>query len=458
MEDEQSSGSSGEGKGHGAVSEPRATSGDDATQAAPVHASDEAETQVPAGAPPKTSRWRSGPGLWALIAAGIALIVVISLVTVYLVTTAADQQGEVFLEPAAASGDDPFSPNSFAPPQQPPPPDPGPPPAPAPQADAAPGAIQSIDGSESGVFGGTMNQTTCDAEGLINYLGQNPDRARAWASVFRIPPDQIPAFIRDLTPVLLRADTRVTDHQYVNGRVVPKQAVLEQGTAVLVNKFGEPTVRCYSGNPLLPPVALPVAPAYVGPANYVPRPGATGAAPVVLVRGEGWPGFTPTRIIVIRTALRIIDVFRLWDPFLGGWFWRFPGIVIVDLPFVVGVVPVRPPGAPPRPQGSSAAPWLRGTYAEHNEIQTPGGHYSNDHVTKMASDCPGCNATEVSDSGTGIWQWNGPGWTHTGSAQCGPVTSTLTPTVVVNGIVQEATGGFTVCDVTVSTTWTRTGD
>ena len=127
-----------------------------------------------------------------------------------------------------------------------------------------------------------MNQTTCDAEGLITFLGQDPDRAGAWAGVVGITADQIPAFIRDLTPVLLRADTRVTDHRYVDGRVAPRQAVLEQGTAVLVNKFGEPTVRCYSGNPLLAPIATPVAPRYVGPADYTPPTGATGAAPVGL--------------------------------------------------------------------------------------------------------------------------------------------------------------------------------
>ena len=150
--------------------------------------------------------------------------------------------------------------------------DSGPPPAPAPPPNSEPGTIPSVDGSEPGVFGGTMNQTTCDAEGLITFLGQDPDRAGAWAGVVKIAADDIPAFIRDLTPVLLRADTRVTDHRYVDGSVAPRQAVLEQGTAVLVNKFGEPTVRCYSGNPLLAPIATPVAPRYVGPAELQSRP------------------------------------------------------------------------------------------------------------------------------------------------------------------------------------------
>ena len=152
----------------------------DERQAALVRAHEAAS-----GVPSNTSRWRSGPRLWALIASGVALILVISLVTVYLVSSdtkpiAADQPGEVFLEPAGSSGEDPFSPNSFAPPQPTPPADSGPPPVPAPPANAEPGAIPSVDGSEPGVFGGTMNQTTCDAEGLITLLGQDSDRASAW--------------------------------------------------------------------------------------------------------------------------------------------------------------------------------------------------------------------------------------------------------------------------------------
>jgi hypothetical protein len=316
----------------------------------PIEVAEEpaSEELTEANAGPMPSRWRARPGLWSLIAAGVAVVLVVTLTTVWVIgsdskQTAAEQtQGEVFLEPAALSGDNPFSPNSFAPPQPSFPPDPGPVPGAAPQANTTAGAVQSIDGSEPGVFAGTMNQTTCDAEGLINYLDGNPDRARAWASVFRISTDQIPAFIRELTPVLLRADTRVTNHHYENSRVVPKQAVLEAGTAVLVNKFGEPTVRCYSGNPLQAPVAQRVAPVYVGPANYVPPQGGTGAAPLALARGQAWAGFRPENIIVIRRALLIIDVFRLFDLLTRGWFWRFPGIVILDQLFAQGVIPVRP--------------------------------------------------------------------------------------------------------------------
>ena len=416
------------------------------------------------GVPSNASRWRSGPRLWALIASGVALILVISLVTVYLVGSdpkpiAADQPGEVFLEPAESSGENPFSPNSFVPTQPTPPADSGPPPAPAPPPNSEPGTIPSVDGSEPGVFGGTMNQTTCDAEGLITFLGQDPDRAGAWAGVVKIAADDIPAFIRDLTPVLLRADTRVTDHRYVDGSVAPRQAVLEQGTAVLVNKFGEPTVRCYSGNPLLAPIATPVAPRYVGPAQYTPPTGANGAPAVGLTRGEGWPGFTPTTIVVIARASAIIDVFRLWNVLAREWFWRFTGIVIADVAYVAGVAPARPVVATPAPQGSSDASLFSGTYQLHTEIQAGSTHHANDGVVKVTSDCPGCNATATGEGYVGTLQWNGTDWVDTNTDPCLRSFRNVTPTVVSDGIAQELSSHYTTCgDVTVSTTWKRTGD
>jgi serine/threonine protein kinase len=433
----------------------------DETQAAPVRAHEPASA-----GPSNTSRWRRGPRLWGLIAGAVALILVVSLVTVHLVGSegkpiAADAQGEVFLEPAASSGEDPFSPNSFAPPQPTPPADAGPPPAPAPPADAQPGAVPSVDGSEPGVFGGTMNQTTCDAEGLIKFLEQDTDRAKAWAGVVKITTDQIPAFIRDLTPVLLRADTRVTDHRYVDGRVAPRQAVLEKGTAVLVNKFGEPTVRCYSGNPLLAPIATPVAPRYVGPADYVAPPGATGAAPVGLTRGAAWPGFAPTTIIVIFRASAIIDVFRLWDAIARIWFWRFIGIVIADVLYTAGVVPVRPFVATPAPQGSSDGARLQGTYAERGETRSSAGTSTFDNVLTFTSACAECDATMAGFGGSRTFQWIGSGWQSqtSGGVICAVDTQTLTPTVVANGFVQELTYYYATCNGTVrSSTMTRTGD
>ncbi|PZT71125.1 hypothetical protein DN402_02310 [Streptomyces sp. SW4] len=49
---------------------------------------------------------------------------------------------------------------------------------------------------------------------------------------------------------MLRADTRVTGHGLRGGRPVGGQAVLQAGTAVLVDDRGVPRVRCAGGNPL----------------------------------------------------------------------------------------------------------------------------------------------------------------------------------------------------------------
>ena len=59
-------------------------------------------------------------------------------------------------------------------------------------------------------------------------------------------------YIAKLHPVTLTRDTQVTNHAYTNGQAVPFQAILQAGTAVLVDEYGVPVVRCYCGNPLGP--------------------------------------------------------------------------------------------------------------------------------------------------------------------------------------------------------------
>ncbi|GAP52775.1 serine/threonine protein kinase [Streptomyces azureus] len=60
---------------------------------------------------------------------------------------------------------------------------------------------------------------------------------------------------------MLRADTGVTNHGFRAGRAAVLQAVLQAGTAVLVDDRGVPRVRCACGNPLRPPVAMRGTPA-----------------------------------------------------------------------------------------------------------------------------------------------------------------------------------------------------
>lgn len=220
---------------------------------------------------------------------------------------AAGGPGEVFLEPAAEPGPDPFTASVAAPVAAPRPLDvaaellaaSGPPAttdatgttdtavdgtAPggtggtggaAPPAATTVGSLSAV---RPGLYGGTRDLGSCDVEGMIAFLQSEPDKAAAWAAVPGIPVADLPAYLRSLTPVVLRADTRVTNHGYRDGRATPRQAVLQAGTAVLVDELGIPRAKCACGNPLLPPVPTPVTPTYVGPP---------------------WPGFDPATVVVV---------------------------------------------------------------------------------------------------------------------------------------------------------------
>ena len=60
--------------------------------------------------------------------------------------------------------------------------------------------------------------------------------------------------IRSLQPVTLTRDARVTNYSFEDGRAVGFQSILEAGTAVLVDRYGEPVARCRCGNPLSKPI------------------------------------------------------------------------------------------------------------------------------------------------------------------------------------------------------------
>jgi hypothetical protein len=98
----------------------------------------------------------------------------------------------------------------------------------------------------------------CDREKLIKLLLANPDRLRAWANALGIDatPKAVADYIRKLRPVTLTRDTQVTNHSFLDGDAQPYQAILQKGTAVLVDQTGKPVTRCRCGNPLSEPVKL----------------------------------------------------------------------------------------------------------------------------------------------------------------------------------------------------------
>lgn len=154
-----------------------------------------------------------------------------------------------------------------------------------------------------GLYGGTRNYATCDASKLVTFLEQNPAKATAWARTLGLTTSRVRRYVSGLTPVTLRTDTRVTNHGFVNGQANPIQSVLEAGTAVFVNKYGEPVVKCYCGNPLTAYIPYD-SPTYVGPR---------------------WSGFSQTNITIINQSTTIIHVFKLYDPSTGQLFARPAG-------------------------------------------------------------------------------------------------------------------------------------
>ena len=213
---------------------------------------------------------------WWLLALLGLLVVAVGAVAVALFvgggsddTKASKSDREVLLESTASVGPAPFTPDiqpvSATVPTT---------------ATTAPTVVPATTGKVAqGPFGGTGDNTLCDRELLVEFLTDpaNARIAQEWARVLDIEVKDIPAYVRALIPTTLTADARVTNHTFENGRAVGYQAVLQRGTAVLVDTNGRLIARCRCGNPLLPPqeVAKPV---YTGPK---------------------WEGFDPTVIVVV---------------------------------------------------------------------------------------------------------------------------------------------------------------
>jgi hypothetical protein len=198
-------------------------------------------------------------------------------------SSAADSK-EVFLQSVAAPGPDPYTASTATTggaPTQPPPESTGAPSTPPPAQ-----MLPTYSGSTPGLYGGTQSRASCDVERQIRFLTGDPAKTRAFAQGAEIDRRDIPSYLRGLTPVVLRADTRVTGHGYRNGSVTGYQAVLQAGTGVLVDEYGAPRVRCACGNPLKPPVAV---------------------EGTVVPKGRPWSGYHPERVIVIKPTAQVIN-------------------------------------------------------------------------------------------------------------------------------------------------------
>ena len=202
-------------------------------------------------------------------------------------------------------------------------------------------SVPTFTGGTPGLYGGTQQLSVCDRDQLVRFLMANPDKARAWASVLSITPSEIPGYVNGLTDVVLRADTRVTNNGFLNGAPDPINAVLQAGTAVLVDAFGDLKVRCYCGNPLLPPKPL---------GSRTPR-----------VSGIPWPGFDLTKTIVIEKTIEVIPTFGIDDLLSDGLLVREPGTPataaqLIPAPPTPAPTPTAPPATTAPPPPTTAPP------------------------------------------------------------------------------------------------------
>ncbi|MFF6947144.1 DUF6777 domain-containing protein [Streptomyces iakyrus] len=235
--------------------------------------------------------------------------------------------GELLLQPAADPGPDPFTDSTALTAATP---------SPAPRT---PGGPRSLSGATPGLYGGTERTGSCDIGRQIGHLTRDPARGRAFAEAAGISPASVPDPVRALTPVVLRADTRVTGHGFRAGRITRYQSVLQAGTAVLIDDRGLPRLRCACGNPLRPPVA--------------PR-----GTPVTT--GTPWPGYRPGEAIVVTPAPRAVTLFTIIDSTSRAWIERRTGHDVRHdraLPPPARAAHPSRPAPDPGPGTPSASPW-----------------------------------------------------------------------------------------------------
>lgn len=212
--------------------------------------------------------------------------------------SAAAPAREVLLQAAGAQGPDAFTPSTV---QEGAPARSGTAPAGIPGSPVP--AAREVTGATPGLYAGTRSVASCNVAQQVALLTAEPARARSFAEAAGIPENNVTAWLRGLTPVLLRADTRVTDHGYRDGRATAFQSVLQAGTAVLVDQYGTPRVRCACGNPLRAPSA------------------GQGAVHT----GKPWPGYAPDRVVAITPTSTVVTSLVIANLADNTWLARRTG-------------------------------------------------------------------------------------------------------------------------------------
>ncbi|WP_157534901.1 DUF6777 domain-containing protein [Nocardia inohanensis] len=177
------------------------------------------------------------------------------------------------------------------------------------------GGIQ-VSGGEPGVYGGLRDQPTGGVDALVAFFADHVDERRAVVRTLTGDPGvergggsglsdaDLGGYLRGLTPVVLRLDIRVTDHEYREGKVTPFETVLQRGTSVLVDAHGVPRMRDRSGSPLTISTSVGYKAVY---------------------SGRFWAGFDAAAVLVVTGTPDALTDFTLFDIASGAAFDRPAG-------------------------------------------------------------------------------------------------------------------------------------
>jgi hypothetical protein len=270
--------------------------------------------------------------------------------------------GELMLTAAADPG-----PNAFMPPAaSPPPTSTQPPPTLQPQGDGNTVETAPLPGDRDGVYGGIDNNAEVDGDKIADFLTANPAQANSfveslnsdttiyWTGGNHLTVADMPRYLHELTPAVLRLDTRITDHGFDGTHSHARQSVFQAGNAVLVDAHGVPRVRGLSGNPLTAPIQLKGEPKLLG---------------------TPWPGYRPGALARVEPTAAAMSNFVLVDVVTGQPFNRPAGSTGTN------DTPHTQPVASPGPASTA-------TKAGHDPLSDIDGTYVW-HIT--ADPAYGCN-------------------------------------------------------------------
>ncbi|MFT4187224.1 MAG: hypothetical protein QM621_01425 [Aeromicrobium sp.] len=222
------------------------------------------------------------------LAAGVAALMTAALATACGSDDSATPTGEpVVLEAIDSAGDSPFT-DSVA--------------GEVELSDAAREAVDERDldgqvgGDAVGLYGGTTDNSACDQQALADFLAADDAKNKAWADTLELSAESTSDYIASLTPAVLTRDTAVVNHGFENGEATAFNAVLQAGSAVLVDATGAPVVRCACGNPLATP---------------------TDDLDLTHTDGSAWDGYEPKAVIGVTPAPEPVEELTLLDATSG---------------------------------------------------------------------------------------------------------------------------------------------